>query len=338
MTINIGDRIAGTIFGLSFGESTALPSATHRLAILAPKRIMRMKSLGEFADNNKQTTRPFPYTHAQPSSMLNPRPSDDAEWFSFVADYLLDSKETLTQWTLLAEKIDEIRARTGTKIALRNIIAGKNPPATGHDNPHYFDDISLIRALAISTFRFNDPKVLGLIVREDISVTHSEDGLYCALAMAYLHATLLRGESASQAIESALSQLPLDSWSYSTVTSMINKTSNKKLALQRYATLENEEIENIYAYPVSAPETLGLLCAHLQHAQNAEDLIFAGLLHKRKLDSLPALMGAVAGALYGTEWIPEEFRDARLELEGVCIPALKGITLKSICDRYLAGL
>jgi|694.fasta_scaffold12068_4 ADP-ribosylglycohydrolase len=338
MKIDIKDRITGTIFGLSFGESSALPSATHRLAILAPKRIARMKTLGEFADNNKQTTRPFPYTHAQPSYMLNPRPSDDTEWFAFVAGYLLNSQESLAEWTLLAETLSDIRARTGTKIALRNLLEGKLPPASGHDNPHYFDDISMIRALAVSTFRFDNLKVLDLRVNEDISITHSEDGLYCAMAVAHLHASLLRGETISVAIENALNQLPEDSWSKFAVTSMIQRTSSERSILQRYALLETHEMENIYAYPVSAPETLGLLCAHLQHASSPEDLIFAGLMHKRKLDSLPALMGAIAGAIYGTEWIPKEFKESNIALEGVCIPALKGITLGSICDRYLAGL
>lgn len=338
MTIDIKDRIAGTIFGLSFGESSALPSATHRLAILAPKRILRMKTLGEFADNNKQTTRPFPYTHAQPSFMLNPRPSDDTEWFAFVAGYLLNSQESLVEWTRLAHSVNELRARTGTKIALRNLIEGKSPPASGHDNPHYFDDISMVRALAVSTFRFENSNALDLRVYEDVSITHSEDGLYCALAMAHLHASLLRGENTSVAIQSAINQLPADSWSRFAVTSMIEKTSSEQSILHRYATLETQEVENIYAYPVSAPETLGLLCAHLQHAKSAEDLIFAGLIHKRKLDSLPALMGAIAGAIYGTAWIPKEFKDNNIALEGVCIPELKGITLSSICDRYLAGL
>ena len=338
MTIDIKDRITGTIFGLSFGESSALPSATHRLAILAPKRVARMKTLREFADNNKQTTRPFPYTHAQPSYMLNPRPSDDTEWFAFVAGYLLNSQESLAEWTRLSHSFNELRTRTGTKIALRNLIEGKLPPASGHDNPHYFDDICMVRALAVSTFRFDNSKVLDLRVHEDISITHSEDGLYCALAMAHLHASLLRGEKVSLAIQNAINQLPSDSWSRFAVTSMIEKTSSEQSILHRYATLETQELENIYAYPVSAPETLGLLCAHLQHTKSAEDLIFAGLMHKRKLDSLPALMGAIAGAIYGTEWIPKEFKESNIALEGVCIPELKGITLGSICDRYIAGL
>jgi ADP-ribosylglycohydrolase len=338
MTIDIKDRIAGTIFGLSFSEGSALPSATHRLAILAPRRIARMKSLGEFADNNKQTTRPFPYTHSQPSYMLSPRPSDDTEWFAFVAENLLNSKDSLAEWTHLAETLSEICARTGTKIALKNLLEGKLPPASGHDNPHYFDDISMIRALAVSTLRFNDLKVMDLKVYEDVSITHSEDGLYCAMSVAHLHASLLRGDTISLALEKALNQLPADSWSRFAVTSMIERTSHEPSILHRYAMLENHEIENIYAYPVSAPETLGLLCAHLQHTKSPEDLIFASLMHKRKLDSLPALMGAIAGALYGAEWIPESLRDGKIALEGVCIPALRGVTLGSICDKFLAGL
>ena len=75
--IEIKDRVEGAIYGLAFGDGIGAPSATNRLGILAPKRIMRMRSLSEYADNRMHTTRPVPYTHAQPSSLLNPSPSDD---------------------------------------------------------------------------------------------------------------------------------------------------------------------------------------------------------------------------------------------------------------------
>jgi len=338
MTVTLEDRIAGIVYGLAFGEGTALPSATHRLSILAPKRVLRMKSLGEFADNQKQTTRPFPYTHAQASHMLDPSPSDDTEWFAFVADYLLSSQDSLVAWRHLAEQSSDIQARTGTKIAFRNLLEGKNPPASGHDNPHYFDDIAMIRALAIAAVYSRDNDLLTNKVLADTSITHSEDGVFCALAVAHLIASLLRGESISQASEVALQQTPKNSWSHTVVHSMINRSAGTTDLLARYTILETSEIENIYAYPVSAPETLGLLLAHLQHCEDAKELLFSGLLHKRKLDSLPALMGAVAGAHFGTSWIPSEHKSAIIQLDGVSIPKLKGMTLGSLVARLSKGI
>jgi len=331
--LELNSRIEGTVFGLAYGEGIALPSAVHRLGILAPKRIARMKTLGEFADENKQTTRPFPYTHAQPGPMLNPSPADDTEWFAFVADYLLNGKKSSDVWLELSHQIDSIKARTGTKIALKNLFNSQIPPETGHDNPHYFDDISLVRAIAIATLHFKDKAKLNEAVITDISVTHSEDGLYCAISIAQLTASILRGENKAAAIEDALNSLPNDSWSQDQVAKALSIAGKNSNTLSRAMDLEHEFIENIYAYPVSAPETLGLLLAHFAGAETAEDLLFSSLLHKRKLDSLPALAGAIAGALHGTSWIPNQSKNDAIALDGVCIPALKGIKLRDLINR-----
>jgi hypothetical protein len=200
-------------------------------------------------------------------------------------------------------------------------------------NPHYFDDIAMIRALAIAAVHHRGRDVLNNKVLADSSITHSEDGVFCALAVAYLMASLLEGESIPQAIAGALHQIPNSSWSNYIISSMIQKSAGVKETLVRYSILESSEIENIYAYPISAPETMGLLLAHLQNCSDPNELMFSGLLHKRKLDSLPALMGAVAGAHFGISWIPTEFRSDSLQLDGVSIPKLKAMTLSSLVSR-----
>lgn len=336
--MDLRTRIEGTVFGLAYGEGVALPSSQHRLGILAPKRIARMRTLGEFADEKMQTTRPFPYTHAQPGWMLNPSPSDDTEWFAFVADYLLHDKNCDEVWLELASRISQIRARTGTKIALQNISSGLKRPQSGHDNPHYFDDIALVRSIAISLLYFKDLKSLQEALISDISTTHSEDGLYCAIAISNLFSSILRGENKKLALKSALESLPKESWSRFQVEKALTIANNNRDNLQRAMDLDCEFVENIYAYPVSAPETLSLLLAHCTNTNSAEELINSSMLHKRKLDSLPALAGALAGVLYGFEWIPRQNRLDDIALSGVCIPELKGLRLRElierICQRY----
>ncbi len=333
----IRDRIHGVVFGLAYGEGVALPSAVHRLGILAPKRIARMKTLGDFADERKQTSRPSPYTHAQPGNMLNPSPSDDSEWFAFAADYFLKGEDSNKAWLGLAQKFETIRARTGTKIALKNIYNGIESPYSGHDNPHYFDDISLVRACAIAALYYKNKSMMQDALTSDLTVTHSEDGLYCAYAMANLIASLLRGETKYVAIEEALNALPADSWSLDLVTRALAITQGNSNTLSRAMDLEHGFLENVYAYPVSAPETLGLLLAHFSNINSAEELMFSGLLHKRKLDSLPGLMGALAGASYGSDWIPIQGKSESVVLEGVCIPDLKGLKLLDLANRLTAA-
>lgn len=331
--LDLQDKIDGIVFGLCYGEGIAFPSATHRLGILAPKRIARMKTLGEFADDQKQTTRPFPYTHAQPGHMLNPSPADDTEWFAFVADYLLKQENAETVWLDLANKRDEIKARTGTKIALKNLFEGKSPPATGQDNPHYFDDISLVRAIAIAIIHHREPEKMNSALTKDILVTHSEDGFYCADAVARLVANLLRGEGIESAVHQAMNALPKGSWSENIVGMAVSASRDVSNTIERASVLEINVVENVYAYPVSAPETLGLLIAHLINTSNPQDLIFSSLLHKRKLDSLPPLAGAIAGAIFGSSWLPKSAKSEEIKLDGVCLPSLKSLSLHDLANR-----
>ncbi|MBU3692320.1 MAG: hypothetical protein FGM47_02225 [Candidatus Nanopelagicaceae bacterium] len=335
MKIELTNQIKGLIFGMAFGDGLAAPSATNRLSILAPKRIMRMRSLSEFADENLHTTRPVPYTHAQPGIMLNPSPSDDSEWFGFVATYLLNGQSSEAAWVQLAAHKDQVRARTGTKIALKNLANGLLPPHSGHDNPHYFDDIALIRAVAVASIYFTNQHEMLAKVQEDITFTHSEDGLYCSQSIAVLFASILRGEGKSQAINNALQFLPGESWSSYLVADAMNKVGQTSNTFTRALILEEQFIENIYAYPISAPETLGLLLAHLSNTETAEGLINSTLLHKRKLDSLPPLAGALAGVLYGTEWLPETSLNESISLAGVCIPDLKGTKLLQLANAII---
>ena len=333
----IDTMINGAVLGLATGDAMSSPSATHRVALLAPKRAARMRSLAEYADQQKQTTRPFPYTHAQPNWMLHPGPSDDLEWFTFTAENFLSKRDPLIAWKELATRRNEIHARNGTKIALKNLADGLLPPQSGHDNPHYFDDIVLSRALAASLLYFKDEKTLTAHVLADSQVTHSEDGVYCALAFAHFAAALIREVPMKQAVEIATSQLPNDSWSERIVKLALDETRDAKDLFTRVVMLEHVTIENIYAFPVSAPETLALLLAHALHAKNPHELALSALSHKRKLDSLPALAGAIAGIVFGDEWIPQQFKSG-LSLPGVCIPDFKGKLIEPLIASLIVGI
>lgn len=328
--------IRAAVLGLVTGDSFSASSAVHRIPLLAPKRAARMRSLAEYSDQQKQTTRPFPYTHAQPNWLLHPGPSDDIEWFVFAAENFLSKNEPMVAWKNLASRRDQIHARTGTKIALKNINDGLNPPQSGHDNPHYFDDIAITRALAAALLHFADKSELSCYVQRDAEVTHSEDGIYCALAFAHLAASLIRNEDVSTAIESARIMLPQNTWSRRIVDLALDQTRDTSDLFTRVMILEKVTIENIYAFPVSAPETLALLLAHLKHAKNAHEFVLSALSHKRKLDSLPPLVGAIAGIRFGDDWIPEQFRN-EVELAGVCIPEFKGKKLTPIINSLING-
>ena len=50
-----------------------------------------------------------------------------------------------------------LRARISVRAGLGNLAAGLRPPATGHDNPHYFDDAACVRAAVLAVVHPGDP-------------------------------------------------------------------------------------------------------------------------------------------------------------------------------------
>ncbi|NDC52348.1 MAG: hypothetical protein EBZ66_04225 [Actinobacteria bacterium] len=330
-------RITGSILGMAWGDSISISSAHHKVSLLAPKRALRMRTLTEFAETSKQTTRPTPYTHAQNNSMLIPKPSDDTEWSVFVLQSLLNKEDPEKKWDDLVTIRSELRVRTGTAIALKNLERGYRPPESGHDNPHYFDDIAMIRSLGPAILYAKEPAKMEELVVQDAQVTHSEDGIYCAKSFAALISSLINGLDIESSILIALTKLPRESWSFRVVTEALSMTKDLDNTFERISVLEANFVENIYAYPVSAPETLGLLLAHAQKVRSPEEMLLSALSHRRQLDSLPALAGATAGVLFGDSWIPNNLMKD-IELDGVSIPSLRGTQLSTIIKNVISAI
>lgn len=328
-------KIRGAVLGLAFGDAMSFPASTHRLRLLNVKRANRMISLTQFAFDQKQNTYPTVYTHAQSVEFLAPRPTDDSEWLYFSADIHLSGIEPKEGWLKLANSGEDLRGRTGTLMALDNLKAGKMPPESGHDNPHYFDDMAMVRSLAAALiFRGKGDLVLEK-TKKDAEVTHSEDGISCALALVTLASSLLADEDVEIAIAKALKQLPEGSWSDRVVSDALKATAGAKTVTEVAYILEDVVIDRIYSYSISAPESLALILCYLKVAKSANDFLLAGTINKRKLDSLPALLGAIAGLIHGDEWIPAGFIANGSELDGVCIPSLKGKSLLKLAEKII---
>lgn len=331
------DKSSQVIYGLAFADSLAGPSAYFRVASLAPKRTARLQGLEKFRTEHLQTNLPTPYTHAQAPHLLNPEPSVMSEWFTFSMQGFLSQKPVLEHWQTVIDGESEIRTRGGTKIALKNLAIGMKPPFSGHDNPHYFDDLAMIRGLGAALIKGTDKARVLDSVQSDSQLTHSEDGVWCAVATAALLFDILSGVNTKQAIDSALHLLPIDSWARQRAQIALGLTQNCASLSDRVLTLENYFVDRIYAYGVSAPDTFGLLIAHLRSAESANELFASAYMHRRNQEALPALIGAFTSAAFGGKWLPSGYVDSDVKLAGISIPALRGISLIDLTQQVVGS-
>ncbi|MFF4621304.1 ADP-ribosylglycohydrolase family protein [Nonomuraea jabiensis] len=322
-----GDRIRGAFAGLAVGDAAGWPAARHRAALHAPWSRRLHRELDAFAEEHEVTTLPVPFALNQPTAPLAVGPSDDAEWLAWTA-LTIDRPRAEAFRELPREGV---RGRISVATALDNLAKGVEPPASGHDNPHHFDDAAAVRAVAFG--------VLGRDPTQDAQVTNAYDGVLGALAMAAAVAEAVRSGSVAGAVEAALAVLPEDT--------AIGHNARAALAVTRKAgdpfaavpALDAALLDHVYSYGVGAAQTVPVALALAEAAGgDLARAVPAAACLAALADSAPALTGALAGACRGLEAIPEGWIASARTLAGCCLPDLAGRDLIQLSTGLSEGI
>ncbi len=331
--------IDATVRGLAAGDSMSWMAAGQRIHLLPERRARMLHEMASFSEERGSTTRPVPHAHNSPTVALRPGPADDVEWFVVTAEVLSGRDQGVTlheRWMDLAHVTDGLRARSGTHYALANLRRGLLPPQSGNDNAHYFDDIACVRAIAAGLLA-RDEREATVLATADAEVTHALDGVWCAVAVAVLVQSVTSGAELATAVDNAVEHLPATSWSRRMVETALALAAHAVSPLDVAHQLREHLTDRIYTYSIAAPETLAILLAHARTARSADELLLGALAHPRNADALPALAGAVAGAAFGMDWVPQALREGPIMLDGVCVPSLAGHRLDDTIDRISAA-
>ncbi|MFD8287916.1 ADP-ribosylglycohydrolase family protein [Streptomyces lavendulae] len=354
-----GRRIEGLLLGLAAGDAAGWPAARHRASRMPEWTRRLTRELDTFAEQNATTTLPVPIALNQPPEPLRLGPSDDAEWAAFAAESVLTAAGALLSdlsrsrrmraaidlaWNALAsevaaaaERAPEVesavlpmRARISVRAGLGNLAAGLRPPATGHDNPHYFDDAACVRACVLAVVHPGDPRAAADLAEFDARYTQDGDGVHGARAMAAALATALAGADTDTAVDAALEQLP--------AATEIGRNARHAVKLARadggagafalVPLLEHQIVDHVYSYGIAAAETVPVALALATAARGrVSEAVPAAACLSRVADSAPALAGALTGALGGGDSLPAAWREACRTLSGCALPRLAGTDL-----------
>ncbi|MGA5418804.1 ADP-ribosylglycohydrolase family protein [Streptomyces lavendulocolor] len=356
-------RIEGLLLGLASGDAAGWPAARHRAARMPEWTRRLTRELDTFAEQNATTTLPVPIALNQPPEPLRLGPSDDAEWAVFTAETLLTAAGELFRslpparrlcaavdlaWNSLAAEIAAasdrapevesavlpLRARISVRAGLGNLATGLRPPATGHDNPHYFDDAACVRAAVLAVAHPGDPRAAAELAEFDARYTQDGDGVHGARAMAAAVAAALGGATADDAVDAALAQLP--------PATEIGRNARHATGLARTADgafalvplLEHQIVDHVYSYGIAAAETVPVALALTTAARGeVTAAVPAAACLSRVADSAPALAGALTGALSGGDAVPATWRDACRTLAGCALPRLRGTDLVELAGQ-----
>ncbi|NUK90087.1 ADP-ribosylglycohydrolase family protein, partial [Streptomyces lunaelactis] len=299
----------------------------------------------------------------QPPEPLRLGPSDDAEWAAFAAETVLTAAGDLFSglapgrrmraavalaWNSLASEVAAaadrapevesavlpLRARISVRAGLGNLATGLRPPATGHDNPHYFDDAACVRAVVLAVVHPGDPAAAAALAEFDARYTQDGDGVHGARAMAAAVAVALGGAPVDDAVDAALAELPAATEIGRNAQHAVKLARDAHGAFELVPLLEHQIVDHVYSYGIAAAETVPVALALATAARGRVcEAVPAAACLSRVADSAPALAGALTGALGGGDSVPGTWRDACRILAGCALPRLAGTDLVE-----LAGL
>ncbi|MFM9444010.1 ADP-ribosylglycohydrolase family protein [Streptomyces acidiscabies] len=360
--------ITGMLLGLATGDATGWPSARHRASRMPDWTRRLTRELDTFAEQNATTTLPVPIALNQPPAPLHLGPSDDAEWAALTAQTLLRTTDPTTlndlsrdhrtrtaidlTWTSLAAEVAAaaakapeiesavlpLRARISVRAGLTNLAAGLRPPATGHDNPHYFDDAACVRACVLATTHPGNPRRAADLAEFDARYTQDGDGVHGARAMAAAISLALTGENIETCVEAALTQLPPETEIGRNARHALHLARTTDSAFALIPLLEHQIVDHVYSYGIAAAETVPVALA-ISLAANGRiaEAVPAATCLSRVADSTPALTGALTGAIGGAASIPDTWRTTSRTLSGCTLPRLTGTDLLELAELLEAA-
>ncbi|MFE5546252.1 ADP-ribosylglycohydrolase family protein [Streptomyces sp. NPDC056534] len=360
------DAVEGLLLGLAAGDAAGWPAARHRAARMPEWTRRLTRELDTFAEQNATTTLPVPIALNQPPEPLRLGPSDDAEWAVFTAEAILTASGPVftglpeerrlraavdLAWNALAgqvaaaaERAPEVesavlplRARISVRAGLGNLATGLRPPATGHDNPHFFDDAACVRAAVLAVVHPGDPRAAAELAEFDARYTQDGDGVHGARAMAAAVAAALGGATVDEAVEAALAELPPVTEIGRNARYAVKLAQTAASAFELVPLLEHQIVDHVYSYGIAAAETVPVALALATAARGATAAaVPAAVCLSRVADSAPALAGALTGALGGGRSVPATWREACRTLAGCALPRLAGTDLVELAGLLAA--
>ncbi|SDU81565.1 ADP-ribosylglycohydrolase family protein [Jiangella alkaliphila] len=330
------NRAAGALLGLAIGDAAGWPAARHRARLLPPWTRRLHRELDAFAENEQVTTLPVPFALNQPTAALRLGPSDDAEWAAWTLRWLgaaapgrLTREDVHAHWRTAAAEGAMPLGRISVATAADALRRDVDPPVTGHDNPHHFDDAAAVRAVAIGLVAA-DPAQAATLAGWDAEVTNAGDGVAAAQVVAETIARLVRGEPLAAAWAAAAAHLPEDGLLTDAIARALIATKDAGGAADAVPLLD-EPAGHVYSYGVAAAQTLPVAVALAHAAGRAAEPPIAAITAAACLptlaDSAPALTGALTGAAHGLNALPTTWVERCRRLAGCCAPDLAGIDL-----------
>lgn len=336
------DRAVAAFECLAIGDALGMPAEYHRVAREPWLRGTLWSST--MALDEERVSRPLvPFGLTLDTGSMSG--TDDTESLALAARIMADDDLGIDglfiRWRDLFDA-DEW-AGPAERIAATNAARGLRPPVTGTDNPARGDDSAVPAAVAAGVRFAGDPTESAALAAAYASIAHADDGVWAASVMAAAVAALVDGGDLDDALTFGRSLAPTGSWLDASFDAVEPIVAAGGPAFARLPALIAALGTRDYSHPALAARTVPAAFAiiRLTGGRLAEALPLA-LSVSRLSDSLPALVGALAGASgdrvpsgWDADWRGGTLGDLGT-VGGVLQPQLRGLVLADLARALVS--
>ncbi|MFE2041347.1 ADP-ribosylglycohydrolase family protein [Streptomyces sp. NPDC059477] len=318
------ERVYGALIGQAVGDALGAPTE----GLTRAQIIDRYGWVSDFVDDD-------------------PAGTDDTEYAVLTARILLDHDGQPTPAQVGDAWTDNLVNQVGgfygggfsEMTAINNLRAGLAPPVTGSDNHEMWSDGAAMRIAPVGILCAGDPVAAAELAAIEAQVSHAKDGIYCAQVIAAGVAAALTTDSWQDVVEAALAAAPADSWTGRTIRRAVDiGSANDDLPTaldELYARI------SIFHYPFAdvGPEATALAMGVFVAARGEYvPAVLGGTNIGRDADTIAAMAGSMAGALHGSQAVPEQWRQRINVVRGHCIASTADTDLADLARTLHATL
>lgn len=277
-----------------------------------------------------------------------PGGSDDTEYAMFSSMLLLEHGLDLKAEQIAQAWVVHLGSQTGgfkgagfsEMAAIENLRKGLCPPESGQ-HIHSLSDGFAMRAAPFGIAALGNPNLAAKLAYEDGIVSHSGDGVYAGQAVAAAVAAASAIDTGQdlrwmEVVKAALSVIPEDSWTYRSITRAVEIGSRYDTVWDALEPLYREIVCDYYFWSDLAPEAVGLAFGLMAAARGSfYHSVLGGVNIGRDTDTIAAIAGAITGALWGVEQIPEKWAGRIQKVNGICIKVVEGMHVLDTADALV---
>jgi ADP-ribosylglycohydrolase len=253
------------------------------------------------------------------------RGTDDTEFAVLTARALIDFGGDLTldraadAWRKHILDQGGVYKRAGSSLygAAENLRRGILPPQSGMDNVMNNDDGAAMRATPVGICCAGQPERAAALAAVDAQVSHAEDGVSAAQAIAAAVSVAMVDASVEEIFQAAVQHIPENSWLGRSMQHCCELCRSASGIEDVWQSLHDDFWTPVHSVSAEAiPQALAIF--RLTGGDFQRGLFWAGNFG-RDADTIAAIVGALNGARLGISVIPGDWVARVSQPAGVCL-------------------